>query len=138
MMQVSEGGPKLRPISNPLPILQQSKLMVQGMRERIDHNHLHMGANEVSMKLDLSEVPLMFDDYQRLQVSFVRQQMHLLVKVAALIPDEAIEEDAEVSKSLKKLYEQVMNRDMVTASQKDLQATEFQERKIDEWAQKEL
>ena len=107
--------------------------MAQGTRERFDH-HLHMGANDVSTKLDLSEVPLMFDDYQRLQVSFVRQQMHLLVKVAALIPDEAIEEDAEVSNSLKKLYEQVMNRNMVTASQKDLQETEFQERKIDEWA----
>ena len=73
MMQVSEGGPKLRPILHPLPILQQSKLLAQGTRERVDHNHLHMGANEVSMKLDLSEVPLMFDDYQRLQVSFVRQ-----------------------------------------------------------------
>ena len=119
MQQVSEGGPQLRPISQPLPILQQSnrtaKFMAQGIRERFDH-HLHIGAGEVSTKLDLSEVPLMFDDYQRLQVSFVRQQMHLLVKVAALIPDEAIEEDAEVSKSLKKLYEQVMNRNMVSSS----------------------
>ena len=61
--------------------------------------------NEGCNKLDLSEVPVMFDDYQRLQVSFVRNQMHLLVKLAALIPDEAIEEDAEVSKKLKKLYE---------------------------------
>ena len=65
--------------------------------------------------------------------------MHLLVKVAALIPDEAIEEDAEVSKNLKRLYEQVMkNTQFSQDANKDLQSIEFQEKKVDEAAILEL
>jgi len=50
----------------------------------------------------------MFEDFQRLRNSISQHQAHLVVKQAALRPDEVIEEDAEVSKSIKHLYEQVM------------------------------
>ena len=77
------------------------KRMANVMREKVEH----VSQNEGNIKLDLSDVSLMFDDYQRLQVSFVRHQMHLIVKGAALIPDEDIEEDAYLSRALKNIYE---------------------------------
>ena len=49
----------------------------------------------------------MFDDFRRLQLSVVLHQTHLVVKRVALKPDEFIEEEDEVTKSIKRHYEQV-------------------------------
>ena len=55
--------------------------------------------------LNLSNVPNMDMDFMGLRSSLDQRHRYLVVKKAALNPDEIIEQEAEVSKGIKKLYD---------------------------------
>ena len=59
--------------------------------------------------MKLTEVPVMFEDFQKLRNSIeMRNNAVMVVKLAALEPDKIIEEEAEVTKNIKLLSEQVL------------------------------
>ena len=66
----------------------------------------HLRDEEMSLKF--SDVPSMFHDFQLMRSSQDQYKTYLIVKQAALIPDEAMEEDIEVSKGVKEVYNTVM------------------------------
>ena len=55
---------------------------------------------KITTGLQLADAPFLFDDFARLRVSKERHLTHMLVKDATLYPDETVEQDVAMTKSL--------------------------------------